>query len=143
MEQGTAWFLYFVFIGKSAVILYSTESMHFNQHTCRFYFCSFLDFFCSFSSWFLKIWSTIILHFSFICAIFFLMLRGSLDLFTCCSHKGFLPKFVKRLKDMNFLREDLIFSTHSEKVMLAFAFCLHMGFYLANYAWVINWYYPK
>ncbi|KAI5437175.1 hypothetical protein KIW84_023335 [Lathyrus oleraceus] len=32
------------------------------------------------------------------------------------SHKGFLPKFVKCLKDMNFLREDLIFSTHSEEV---------------------------
>ncbi|GMN68405.1 hypothetical protein TIFTF001_037460 [Ficus carica] len=31
------------------------------------------------------------------------------------SHKGFLPKFVKRLKDMSFLREDLVFSTHSEE----------------------------
>uniref|UniRef100_J3MCS5 DNA polymerase n=2 Tax=Oryza brachyantha TaxID=4533 RepID=J3MCS5_ORYBR len=29
------------------------------------------------------------------------------------SHVGFLPKFVQRLKDMNFLREDLIFSIHS------------------------------
>ncbi|XP_031491289.1 DNA polymerase lambda isoform X1 [Nymphaea colorata] len=29
------------------------------------------------------------------------------------SHKGFLPKFVKHLKDMKFLREDLVFSTHS------------------------------
>ncbi|KAI5437153.1 hypothetical protein KIW84_023323 [Lathyrus oleraceus] len=43
------------------------------------------------------------------------------------SHKGFLPKFVKCLKDMNFLREDLIFSTHSEEVVLAFAFSLPMG----------------
>ncbi|KAM0914402.1 hypothetical protein ACQ4PT_011584 [Festuca glaucescens] len=29
------------------------------------------------------------------------------------SHVGFLPKFVQRLKDMSFLREDLIFSIHS------------------------------
>lgn len=29
------------------------------------------------------------------------------------SHVGFLPKFVQRLKDMKFLREDLIFSIHS------------------------------
>jgi len=41
-----------------------------------------------------------------------------------CSHKGFLPKFVKRLKDMSFLREDLIFSTHSEEVLLASSYCL-------------------
>lgn len=31
------------------------------------------------------------------------------------SHKGFLKRYVKRLKEMNFLREDLIFSTHSEE----------------------------
>ncbi|TKY46268.1 DNA polymerase lambda [Spatholobus suberectus] len=31
------------------------------------------------------------------------------------NHKGFLPKFIKHLKDMNFLREDLIFSIHSEE----------------------------
>ncbi|KAK8522474.1 hypothetical protein V6N12_056182 [Hibiscus sabdariffa] len=31
------------------------------------------------------------------------------------SHKGFLQKFVKHLKEMKFLREDLIFSTHSEE----------------------------
>ncbi|KAJ6983561.1 DNA polymerase lambda isoform X2 [Populus alba x Populus x berolinensis] len=31
------------------------------------------------------------------------------------SHKGFLTRYVKRLKDMKFLREDLIFSTHSEE----------------------------
>ncbi|KAJ8500363.1 hypothetical protein OPV22_010915 [Ensete ventricosum] len=29
------------------------------------------------------------------------------------SHKGFLPKYVQYLKDINFLREDLVFSTHS------------------------------
>ncbi|KAJ1696115.1 hypothetical protein LUZ63_004627 [Rhynchospora breviuscula] len=29
------------------------------------------------------------------------------------SHVGFLPKFVQALKDINFLREDLIFSVHS------------------------------
>ncbi|KQK18807.1 DNA polymerase lambda [Brachypodium distachyon] len=29
------------------------------------------------------------------------------------SHVGFLPKFVQRLKDISFLREDLIFSIHS------------------------------
>ncbi|KAL6577105.1 hypothetical protein OROMI_011381 [Orobanche minor] len=34
------------------------------------------------------------------------------------SHIGFLPKFVKHLKDMKFLREDLVFSTHSEEVMI-------------------------
>ncbi|CAK8571777.1 unnamed protein product [Lathyrus sativus] len=48
------------------------------------------------------------------------------------SHKGFLPKFVKRLKDMNFLREDLIFSTHSEEgtdsgVDTYFGFCTYPG----------------
>ncbi|KAF7829394.1 DNA polymerase lambda [Senna tora] len=47
-------------------------------------------------------------------------------------HKGFLPKFVKRLKDMNFLREDLIFSTHSEEgtdssVDTYFGFCTFPG----------------
>lgn len=37
--------------------------------------------------------------------------------FSVCSHAGFLPKFVKRLKDINFLREDLVFSVHSEEVI--------------------------
>jgi DNA polymerase lambda len=32
------------------------------------------------------------------------------------SHVGFLPKFVQRLKEMNFLREDRIFSIHSVEV---------------------------
>ncbi|XP_043703243.1 DNA polymerase lambda isoform X8 [Telopea speciosissima] len=31
------------------------------------------------------------------------------------SHKGFLTKYMKHLKDIGFLREDLIFSTHSEE----------------------------
>lgn len=31
------------------------------------------------------------------------------------SHKGFLTRYVKRLKDMKFLREDLVFSTHNEE----------------------------
>ncbi|KAG5051010.1 DNA polymerase lambda [Glycine soja] len=48
------------------------------------------------------------------------------------SHKGFLPKFVKHLKDMNFLREDLIFSSHSEEatdsgVDTYFGFCTYPG----------------
>ncbi|XP_027361484.1 DNA polymerase lambda isoform X2 [Abrus precatorius] len=48
------------------------------------------------------------------------------------SHKGFLPMFVKHLKDMNFLREDLIFSTHSEEgtdsgVDTYFGFCSYPG----------------
>ncbi|RDX97331.1 DNA polymerase lambda [Mucuna pruriens] len=48
------------------------------------------------------------------------------------SHKGFLPKFVKRLKDMNFLKEDLIFSIHSEEgtdfgVDTYFGFCTYPG----------------
>lgn len=33
------------------------------------------------------------------------------------SHRGFLPRYVKHLKNMKFLREDLIFSTHSEEVL--------------------------
>ncbi|GAU45360.1 hypothetical protein TSUD_239090 [Trifolium subterraneum] len=48
------------------------------------------------------------------------------------SHKGFLPRFVSRLKDMNFLREDLIFSSHSEEgtdsgVDTYFGFCTYPG----------------
>ncbi|CAJ2647664.1 unnamed protein product [Trifolium pratense] len=48
------------------------------------------------------------------------------------SHKGFLPRFVNRLKDMNFLREDLIFSSHSEEgtdsgVGTYFGFCTYPG----------------
>ncbi|KAK2636389.1 hypothetical protein Ddye_031181 [Dipteronia dyeriana] len=48
------------------------------------------------------------------------------------SHKGFLSRFVKRLKDMNFLREDLIFSTHSEEdsdscVDTYFGLCTYPG----------------
>ncbi|KAH6809551.1 DNA polymerase lambda [Perilla frutescens var. frutescens] len=48
------------------------------------------------------------------------------------SHIGFLPKFVKRLKDMNFLREDLIFSVHSEEgtdsgVDTYFGLCAYPG----------------
>lgn len=30
------------------------------------------------------------------------------------SHRGFLKKYVRRLKEMNFVREDLVFTTHSE-----------------------------
>ncbi|KAK4429877.1 DNA polymerase lambda [Sesamum alatum] len=48
------------------------------------------------------------------------------------SHTGFLPKFVKRLKDMNFLREDLIYSIHSEEgtdsgVDTYFGLCTYPG----------------
>ncbi|KAF8108071.1 hypothetical protein N665_0115s0080 [Sinapis alba] len=48
------------------------------------------------------------------------------------SHKGFLTKFVKRLKEINFLREDLIFSTHSEEgtgsgVDTYFGLCTYPG----------------
>ncbi|KAL5759729.1 hypothetical protein ACOSP7_018246 [Xanthoceras sorbifolium] len=48
------------------------------------------------------------------------------------SHKGFLSRFVKRLKDMNFLREDLVFSTHSEEgtdsgVDTYFGLCTYPG----------------
>lgn len=48
------------------------------------------------------------------------------------SHKGFLPKFVKHLKDMSFLREDLVFSTHSEEgtdsgVDTYFGLCTYPG----------------
>ena len=38
-------------------------------------------------------------------------------------HRDFLSKYVKRIKDMKFLREDLIFTTHSEEV-ISFFFCL-------------------
>ncbi|KFK43340.1 hypothetical protein AALP_AA1G112300 [Arabis alpina] len=48
------------------------------------------------------------------------------------SHKGFLTKFVKRLKEISFLREDLIFSTHSEEgtdsgVDTYFGLCTYPG----------------
>ncbi|KAL0336196.1 UNVERIFIED_CONTAM: DNA polymerase lambda [Sesamum radiatum] len=48
------------------------------------------------------------------------------------SHTGFLPKFVKRLKDMNFLREDLVYSIHSEEgtdsgVDTYFGLCTYPG----------------
>lgn len=48
------------------------------------------------------------------------------------SHKGFLTRYVKRLKDMKFLREDLIFSTHSEEgtdsgVDTYFGLCTYPG----------------
>ncbi|PQQ03975.1 DNA polymerase lambda isoform X1 [Prunus yedoensis var. nudiflora] len=48
------------------------------------------------------------------------------------SHKGFLTKYVKQLKDMKFLREDLIFSTHSEEgtdsgVDTYFGLCTYPG----------------
>ncbi|KAH8495864.1 hypothetical protein H0E87_018875 [Populus deltoides] len=48
------------------------------------------------------------------------------------SHKGFLTRYVKRLKDMKFLREDLIFSTRSEEgtdsgVDTYFGLCTYPG----------------
>ncbi|KAL3631061.1 hypothetical protein CASFOL_024045 [Castilleja foliolosa] len=48
------------------------------------------------------------------------------------SHVGFLPKLVRRLKDINFLREDLIFSVHSEEgtdsgVDTYFGLCTYPG----------------
>ncbi|XP_021747836.1 DNA polymerase lambda-like [Chenopodium quinoa] len=48
------------------------------------------------------------------------------------SHKGFLAKFVRRLKDMNFLREDLAVSYHSEEgkdsgVDTYFGLCTYPG----------------
>ncbi|PON67238.1 DNA polymerase family X, beta-like [Parasponia andersonii] len=48
------------------------------------------------------------------------------------SHKGFLQKFVKHLKEIKFLREDLIFSTHSEQdtdsgVDTYFGLCTYPG----------------
>ncbi|CAL1357214.1 unnamed protein product [Linum trigynum] len=48
------------------------------------------------------------------------------------SHKGFLSQFVKRLKDMKFLREDLVFTTHSEQgtdsgVDTYFGLCTYPG----------------
>lgn len=36
---------------------------------------------------------------------------------SCSSHIGFLRKYVKHLKDIKFLREDLVFSIHSEEVI--------------------------
>ncbi|KAK4598221.1 hypothetical protein RGQ29_015624 [Quercus rubra] len=48
------------------------------------------------------------------------------------SHRGFLSKYVERLKDMKFLREDLIFTTHSEEgtdsgVDTYFGLCTYPG----------------
>ncbi|XP_041015457.1 DNA polymerase lambda isoform X1 [Juglans microcarpa x Juglans regia] len=48
------------------------------------------------------------------------------------SHGGFLSKYVKHLKDMKFLREDLVFSTHSEEgtdhgVDTYFGLCTYPG----------------
>ncbi|OMO50383.1 hypothetical protein COLO4_38096 [Corchorus olitorius] len=48
------------------------------------------------------------------------------------SHKGFLQKYVKHLKEMKFLREDLVFSTHSEEgtdsgVDTYFGLCTYPG----------------
>ncbi|KAM3303994.1 DNA polymerase lambda isoform X1 [Capsicum chacoense] len=48
------------------------------------------------------------------------------------SHIGFLPKFVKRLKDMKFLREDLVYSVHSTEgtdsgVDTYFGLCTYPG----------------
>lgn len=48
------------------------------------------------------------------------------------SHIGFLRKYVKRLKDMKFLREDLVFSNHSEEgtdagVDTYFGLCTYPG----------------
>lgn len=48
------------------------------------------------------------------------------------SHKGFLSKYVQRLKEMKFLREDLVFSTHSEEgtdsgVDTYFGLCTYPG----------------
>ncbi|WCJ21710.1 DNA polymerase lambda [Euphorbia peplus] len=48
------------------------------------------------------------------------------------SHKGFLSRYVKRLKDMKFLREDLVFSVHSEQgtdsgVDTYFGLCTYPG----------------
>ncbi|XP_009624760.1 DNA polymerase lambda isoform X3 [Nicotiana tomentosiformis] len=48
------------------------------------------------------------------------------------SHIGFLPKFIKRLKDMKFLREDLVFSVHSTEgtdsgVDTYFGLCTYPG----------------
>ncbi|CAL9172022.1 unnamed protein product [Musa hybrid cultivar] len=48
------------------------------------------------------------------------------------SHKGFLPRYVQYLKDINFLREDLVFSTHSTEgtdsgVDTYFGLCTYPG----------------
>ncbi|KAJ4711176.1 DNA polymerase lambda [Melia azedarach] len=48
------------------------------------------------------------------------------------SHKGFLSRYVKHLKEMKFLREDLVFTTHSEQgtdsdVDTYFGLCTYPG----------------
>lgn len=48
------------------------------------------------------------------------------------SHVGFLPKYVNHLKDINFLKEDLVFSIHSEQgtdsgVDTYFGLCTYPG----------------
>ncbi|KAJ4879128.1 hypothetical protein Rs2_36182 [Raphanus sativus] len=73
--------------------------------------------------------------FLFSCVCFFLLLKL---VFAYCLlapglvTRGFLTKFVKRLKEINFLREDLIFSTHCEEgtgsgVDTYFGLCTYPG----------------
>ncbi|KAK1293128.1 hypothetical protein QJS10_CPB17g00588 [Acorus calamus] len=61
---------------------------------------------------------------------------GDMDIITTHpdgkSHKGFLPRYVKYLKDMKFLREDLVFSIHSTEgtdtgVDTYFGLCTYPG----------------
>jgi hypothetical protein len=49
-----------------------------------------------------------------------LFLKCCVNLLVTYSHKGFLSKYLKHLKDMKFLREDLVFSTHSKEVIFSF-----------------------
>lgn len=70
------------------------------------------------------------IYFGFVSCNFF-MFEGFIWFFFSCSHKGFLTKFIKHLKDMNFLREDLVFSTHSEEVLLTFFLFSSVLLYLA------------
>lgn len=49
-----------------------------------------------------------------------IVLKFWVNLLCTYSHRGFLSKYVKHLKDMKFLREDLVFSTHSEEVIFLF-----------------------
>lgn len=71
------------------------------------------------------------IYFGFVSCNFFMFEGFIWFVFLSCSHKGFLTKFIKHLKDMNFLREDLVFSTHSEEVLLTFFLFSSVLLYLA------------
>lgn len=64
----------------------------------------------------------------------FLCSKLTSELHFSSSHIGFLPKYIKHLKDLNFLKEDLLVGIHSEEVSFCsgHAFLLELLGYNAN-----------